>query len=74
MSEMPEQAKTMQRMMRIVILLAVFGAIAFVGVKWFTPHGETACPDGFELVKQNPPVKQPRFKCVRTEIENNAEN
>lgn len=69
MNDIPEPAKKIQRLMMVVIIVGAIGAVAYAGVNWLSPEEEAACPEGQELVRNNPPGKSPRFVCRPSSVE-----
>lgn len=74
MSDIPEPARKMQRLMMVAIIIAGVAAIAYASANWLSPEGETACAPGEEIARNNPPGKSPRFVCKPTNEQTHAEN
>ena len=71
MGDMPEQARRMQRLIRVVIIVGAFAALAYVGTNLSSSSGEKACPEGEEWTRANSLSQTPRFTCKPIKEETN---
>ena len=66
-----DQMKMMKRFSVLTALSAGAAALAFMSYEVLGGNdGETACPDGQQMVRTNPPTKHPRFRCEKVDNEN----